>query len=193
MVNSVRHRPSGRRYTIPVRVEPRRVAPTESPPLVPEDESPPPRQPVRTAAPDPSEREDWQDRALRLQADMDNYRKRQRRIAQEQAQADRDRLLTEVLSVADNLDRALATAAEPTPVRQGVLLARDELLRLLKGYEVERLDVQGRPFDPHWHQAVAVVPAGERGVMPGTVVRVERAGYRRGERLLRPAHVVVAQ
>ena len=113
--------------------------------------------------------------------------------AQDQAQADQDRLLNDVLSVADNLDRALAQAEEPTPVRRGVALAREELLRTLARYEVERMEAQGAAFDAHWHEAVAVVPAGNHASTPGTVVRVEQAGYRRGDRLLRPAQVVVAQ
>ena len=194
MANSAKPRRSGHRYTIPVRMEPRRAASTGAPPNMPEVEPPAPiREPVRTAVSDPSGQGDWRDRALRLQAEMDNYRKRQRRGAQEQARADQGRLLVDVLSVADNLDRALAAAAEPSPVRQGVELARDDLLRILIQHDVARLDVQGKPFDPHWHQAVNVVSAGEYGVTPGTIVRVERAGYRRGEQLLRPAHVVVAQ
>ena len=93
--------------------------------------------------------EEWRDRALRMQADMDNYRKRQRRIAQEQAQANQERLLRDILRVADNLDRALSPgdgqrsgrAGDSNGLRQGVELTRDELLRI-----EDELD--GPPADP---------------------------------------------
>lgn len=159
------------------------------------------------------EREDssiaWRDRALRLQAEMDNYRKRQRRIAQEEAQAGQERLLRDVLSLADNLDRALAAAPQRPgglgtsdrrdagALRQGVELTRDDLLRLLARHGLERFEALGEPFDPAWHEAVHVVPARALGVEPGTVVEQVQPGYRkRGDahdgQLFRPAQVVVA-
>ena len=144
----------------------------------------------------------WRDRALRLQAEMDNYRKRQRRIAQEEAQAGQERLLRDVLRVADNLDRTLDAgrpdAPAPTaPLRRGVELTRDDLLRVLAQHGVERFEALGEPFDPAWHEAVHVVSARALGVEPGTVVEQVQSGYRRhdavhGERLFRPAQVVVA-
>jgi len=141
-----------------------------------------------------SEGDKWRERALRLQAEMDNYRRRQRRAAQEAARAEQERLLEDVLGVADNLERILA-AGQPDSgaIRQGVALTRDELMRVLNKHDVERFEAQGSPFDPAWHEAVHVVPAGALGVKPGTVVEVVRSGYRRGERLLRPAQVVVAK
>jgi molecular chaperone GrpE len=150
----------------------------------------------------------WRDSALRLQAEMDNYRKRQRRIAQEEAQASQERLLHDVLRVADNLDRtlaagrqqALASAAPQRPsgpgtsngLRQGVELTRDDLLRVLAKHGIERFDALGEPFDPAWHEAVHVVSAWALRVEPGTVVEQVQWGYRKGERLFRPAQVVVA-
>jgi molecular chaperone GrpE len=143
----------------------------------------------------------WRDRALRLQAEMDNYRKRQRRIAQEEAQASRDRLLRDVLRVADNLDRTLAAArrteaprSDSDALREGVELTRDELLRVLADHGLERFDALGEPFDPAWHEAVHVVSARALGVEPGTVVEQVQPGYRARDtaRLFRPAQVVVA-
>lgn len=140
---------------------------------------------------------------------MDNYRKRQRRIAQEEAQASQERLLRDVLSLADNLDRALAAAPQRPgglgtsdrrdagALRQGVELTRDDLLRLLARHGLERFEALGEPFDPAWHEAVHVVPARALGVEPGTVVEQVQPGYRkRGDahdgQLFRPAQVVVA-
>jgi molecular chaperone GrpE len=130
---------------------------------------------------------------LRLQAEMDNYRKRQQRIAQEQARTDQERLLSEILVIADDLDRALATAQADLPLRRGVALTRDKLSRLLHKYDVERVPARDMPFDPNWHEAIDVVSASDLGVEGGVVVEVMQSGYRRGERLLRPARVVVAQ
>jgi molecular chaperone GrpE len=101
-------------------------------------------------------------------------------------------LLSDMLSVADNLDRALAAAKEDNVLRQGVALTRDELLRVLAKYDVKRLEAHGKPFDPHVHDAVSVVPADQVGVQPGIIVEVMESGYRWEERLLRPARVVVA-
>jgi molecular chaperone GrpE len=149
-----------------------------------------------TAGPEGSQ--GWQDRALRLQAEMDTFRRHQRRIAKDQIRIDQERLLSEMLSVVDNLDRTLAAAQDaPQPLdaslRQGVALTRNQLLHLLDRYDVQRIHAYGKSFDPHWHKAVAVVPAGELGVETGTVIQVTQSGYRRGERLFRPASVVVAQ
>jgi molecular chaperone GrpE len=158
----------------------------------------------------------WRERALRLQAEMDNYRKRQQRLAREEAQADQDRLLRDVLRVADNLDRTLAAGEQDAPpvrqrpgepgpsglgasgrrdagaLRQGVALTRDDLLRILAQHGVERFEALGEPFDPAWHEAVHVVSARALGVEPGTVVDQVQAGYRKHARLFRPAQVVVA-
>jgi molecular chaperone GrpE len=135
---------------------------------------------------------EWQDRALRLQAEMENYRKRQQRRAQEQVRAEQERLLDDVFTLADNLERTLDAAEEDSPVRDGVALTYDELLRVLRKYGVERIDAEGEPFDPTWHEAVGVVSANGLGVEVGIVVSEAQAGYRRDGRLLRPARVIVA-
>lgn len=124
---------------------------------------------------------------------MENFRRRQRRIAQEQTREEQARLLSDILTIADNLERTLAAVGEEAAIRRGVELTRDELVRILGKYGVERLAVGHEPFDPAWHEAVGVTSANDLGVEPGTVAEVVRAGYRRGERLLRPARVVVAQ
>ena len=124
---------------------------------------------------------------------MENYRKRQRRIAQDEAQKVQDRLLLDVLVVADNLERTLDVASADTSLRQGVEITRDGMLQLLRRHSVEPIHAHRQPFDPQWHEAVDVVSAARLGVEPGTVVEVKRSGYLRGERLFRPARVVVAQ
>lgn len=135
---------------------------------------------------------DWRDRALRLQAEMENFRKRQQRLAQEQIAAEREHLLRGVLTTADNLERALAEAPQQDELRRGVELTYNALRQWLKQHGVERMTVKGETFDPAWHDAVTTVPRERYGVAPQTVVEEMEAGYRLDGRLLRPAKVVVA-
>lgn len=135
---------------------------------------------------------DWRDMALRLQAEMDNFRKRQQRLAQEQIASDRERLLRGVLPLADNLERALAHKDGQDGLRQGVVITHNALLQWLKQQGVERLDAAGKPFDPAWHDAISTVPASHYDAEPQTVAAVSEAGYRLHDRVLRPAKVIVA-
>ena len=137
--------------------------------------------------------DEWRDRALRLQAEMDNFRKRQQRLADERVTLDRERLLRAFLGVADDLDRALrADGTDVESLRQGVDLTHKSLVRVLSQEGAERIEAVHQTFDPQWHEAVATVPHREAGVEPDTVVEVVQAGYRLGDRLLRPARVLVA-
>jgi molecular chaperone GrpE len=150
------------------------------------------------------ELEEWRERALRLQADMENYRKRQQRVAQEQIGQERNRLLNAFLDVVDDLERALAVPAgddglpggessrDGGGLRRGVELTHRAAMQLLKKEGVTAIEAEHQPFDPNWHDAVATVPRDGSGLVPGTVIRVVEPGYRLGEQLLRPAKVVVA-
>jgi molecular chaperone GrpE len=139
------------------------------------------------------EQVDWQDRALRLQAEMENYRRRQQRLAQDQIQAERERLLQALLEIVDDLERALATPSrDGGGLHEGVQLTHRAALQRLKKEGVEQIEAQDRPFDPAWHDAVSTVPGRQWGIAPDTVVKVLEPGYRLGDRLLRPARVVVA-
>lgn len=135
----------------------------------------------------------WRDRALRLQAEMENFRKRQQRLAEERTAADRERLLRAFLGVADDLERALQTdGTDAESLRKGVGLTYRSLMRILDREGAEPIEAAGQPFDPAWHEAVGTVPYQYAGVEPDTVVQVVEAGYRLGDRLLRPARVIVA-
>jgi molecular chaperone GrpE len=136
---------------------------------------------------------DWQDLALRLQAEMDNYRKRQQRLAQDQIEAERQRLLRGFLPIVDDLERALKAPAGNEPgLREGVHLTHRALLQRLGQEGVEKILPQNQPFDPNWHEAISAVPHDGSGVGPGTVIQVLEPGYRLGNHLLRPARVIVA-
>jgi molecular chaperone GrpE len=136
---------------------------------------------------------DWYDRALRLQAEMENYRKRQQRLAQDQIESEHHRLLRAFLGVVDDLERALeAPIGDGEGLRQGVQMTHRAALQLLEREGVEQIRAEYRPFDPAWQEAVSTMAHGHAGAEPDTVVQVVEPGYRLGDQLLRPAKVVVA-
>ncbi len=136
---------------------------------------------------------EWRDRALRLQAEMENFRKRQRRQAEARVAEERERLLRAFLLVDDDLQRALsADVTSLEDLRQGVQMTRQTLRQILAQEGVESIDAEGQPFDTRWHEAVGSVSHRVAGVPPETVAHVVQPGYRIGERLLRPARVIVA-
>jgi molecular chaperone GrpE len=147
-------------------------------------------QPARQAP--QADGQDWRDRALRLQAEMDNFRKRQQRLAQDEIQSERQRLLRDFLPIVDDLERALAAARDGGGLREGVELTHRAALQLLRREGVERIEDRGHDFDPSWHEAVTTVDHRQAGVPPNVIVEVLAPGYRYGEQLLRPARVVVA-
>ncbi len=193
---------------VPIRIKEAQLKEDSRPPAVsvveealpPVVEGPEPRSsfpPSEEEMPSPvSEEEEtdlWRDRALRLEAEMDNFRKRQRRLADDQIAAERERLLRSFLSVTDDLARALGAGDTDVPgIRQGVELTYQNMMRLLKREGVEEVAAEGEPFDPAWHEATGTVPCQAVGLEPDTVAQVVRSGYRLDGRLLRPAQVIVA-
>ncbi len=145
-----------------------------------------------------NEPEEWRDRALRLQAEMENYRKRQQRNAQNQIGQERARLLNAFLGIVDDLERALAApdGDDALPcgegLRRGVELTHRAAMQLLQKEGAAAIAAEQQPFDPNWHEAVATVPRNGSQVAPGTVVQVVEPGYRLDDQLLRPAKVIVA-
>ena len=135
------------------------------------------------------------DRNLRLQAEFDNYRKRQQREREEIHRQAKERLLQEVPDVLDNLERALrhagAPEAAPESLAQGVELVARQLQEILARFGVEPMNALGAIFDPHRHEAMARVPTA--GDPPdGTVVEEFRRGWLIDGKVLRPALVAVA-
>lgn len=133
---------------------------------------------------------DWRVQALRLQAEMDGFRKRQTQRAEAAIAAERERLLRLMLSVADNLTRVLNHSRPGDPALwHGVDLTHRELMRQLQAEGVRPIQAVGQPFDPQWHEALAVRPA---RAPSGTVIEEVETGYQLNGKLLRPARVVVA-
>ena len=139
------------------------------------------------------------DRLLRAHAEMDNLRKRTERDKEDMAKYAISKFAREVLSVGDNLQRAIeavpAGAAEEDPALKalidGVSMTEREFLNVLERHGVKRIDPAGEPFNPHQHQAMTEMENPE--VAPGTVVQVYQPGYILEDRVLRPAMVVVAK
>ncbi len=140
-----------------------------------------------------AEREDLYDRLLRKSAEFDNYRKRIDKERREQAEWAAADVLTDVLSVLDDFDRALAVDAPPEAqvYRTGVELIHRQLGEMLRKRGLVAVDTVGLDFDPHLHQAVAYDES--PGAREGEVIGELRKGYRLGDRLLRPALVRVAK
>jgi len=133
---------------------------------------------------------DWREKALRLQAEMENFRKRQTRRANEAIEHERERLFRLFLPVADNLARALSHQhQDDESLRQGVELTHRQFMRLLETEGISRLETVDQPFDPEWHEAISAIPAPAKS---GTIIEEIEAGYKLGDKLLRPAKVVVA-
>jgi molecular chaperone GrpE len=139
------------------------------------------------------ERAEFYDRLLRKTAEFDNYRKRIERERREQADQAVIDLLQELLLVVDDFDRALTVEAGESAVnyRKGIELIHAKLNDLLTKNGVRPMDVLGEDFDPNLHQAVIHEVSPEH--REGEVIGELRRGYRRGDRLLRPAMVKVAK
>jgi molecular chaperone GrpE len=137
------------------------------------------------------EKNETRDRMLRIAAEFENYKKRVRKEQTEAEVKVTERLLRDFLEVLDNLERAAAAdSADPKVVQQGVQLVARLFQSKLERYEVKTFEAKGQAFDPRVHDAISQVPTAD--APPGSVVSEVQRGYRIGERLLRPAMVVVA-
>ncbi|HEY85540.1 MAG TPA: nucleotide exchange factor GrpE [Chloroflexi bacterium] len=146
------------------------------------------RDEIKTPA---SDEVNWKTAARQLRADMDNFRRRQTRRADESIAAERERLLRRFLPLADGLERALYhSAQDDASLQEGVEALSRQLMNLLKAEGVTPIEALAQPFDPELHEAIATVPADAEA---GTIVDQIESGYKLKDKLLRPAKVVVAQ
>jgi molecular chaperone GrpE len=126
----------------------------------------------------------------RVAADFDNYRKRMARDHEALVARAAERLVKELLPVLDDLERALVAAAEheEAKLEEGVRLVHRELAQVLAREGLVAVDTDGT-FDPHEHEALLTQPSDED---EGAILEVIQKGYRLGDRVLRPARVVVS-
>jgi molecular chaperone GrpE len=138
-----------------------------------------------------AERDQYLELAQRTQAEFENYRKRTASQAAQAGERAKVGLLRELLPVVDNLERALASAAEDEgPLAEGVKLVLTDLQGVLAREGVEALEPVGERFDPTVHEALSTRP--EDGSESGLVVEVVEKGYRTRDSVIRPARVVVS-
>ncbi len=152
-------------------------------------ESAPPPDPLSEMR---GERDRYREQMLRTAADFDNFRKRMRKEIEEQRLRGREEMLREMLPVFDNFERALAhgSGGDAVAVVEGLLMVHKLLADTLQRLGVAAIEETGVPFDPAIHDALQQEPTSEAA--PGMVLRVVTKGYRAGDRLVRPASVVVA-
>jgi molecular chaperone GrpE len=135
------------------------------------------------------------DAALRAQAEALNARRRSEQDVEKARKFALERFAGEMLSVVDNLERALeATGDDPDAVKataEGVDLTLKGLLDVFSRFNIEQVDPQAEPFDPNLHQAITMVPNPD--MEPNTVMDVMQKGYTLSGRLIRPAMVVVSK
>ncbi len=137
-----------------------------------------------------SERDAALDNWKRTAADFDNFRKRALREREEYVTLANERLVKELLPILDDLERALVAAAEheEAVLEEGVRLVFRSLAGLLERQGLEEIDAAGM-FDPHVHEALLSQPSEAE---EGSVIDVVQKGYKLGDRVVRPARVVVA-
>jgi molecular chaperone GrpE len=147
-----------------------------------------------------NENADLKDRALRTMAEMENLRRRTGKEIKDARQYAVSGFARDVLTVSDNLRRALDALPEDdrknadagiASLIEGVEMIERDLLNQLEKNGVKKLEPEGQKFDPNFHQAMFEVPNTE--VPNNTVVQVVQAGYVIGERVLRPAMVGVSK
>lgn len=138
------------------------------------------------------------DKVLRGLADLDNMRKRTEKEKEETARYAIAKFARDVVNVADNFERAVASVPADAKVDNpalvnlvdGVSLTEREFMNVLERHGVTRIAPQGEPFNPHHHQAV--METNDPSVPAGTVLQVFQPGYLIEDRVLRPAMVVVS-
>jgi len=141
-------------------------------------------------------KENW-DKFLRAAADLENYRRRTKRDLDDARAEAKTRVLKEMLPVIDNLERAVAhaedaaNAGDLAAIVDGVRLVLRQFGTALERSDVHAVEADGQPFDPNVHEAISQQETADKPA--GTVLNVLQRGYKLGDRLLRPALVVVAK
>jgi molecular chaperone GrpE len=139
---------------------------------------------------EPQPGQEVDDRLLRLAADFENYKKRAARERSEYIALANERLIAELIPILDDLERALAAAEQhqEAQLEEGVALVHRSLASLLERHGVQPIETEGK-FDPHVHEALLSQPSEAE---EGSVIDVVQKGYKLGDRVVRPARVVVA-
>jgi molecular chaperone GrpE len=164
----------------------------------PEEQEPNVEETVEATAAEPEvqppepEEEPLRGQLLRLQADFDNFRKRTQRERSELFLFANESLFLEMLPVIDHFEMGLKSAEghkADASVTEGFQMVYNQLMDVLKKFNVTPIDAIGEPFNPHRHEAITHLPSDKPAE---TVIEQVRRGYMLGEKLLRAAQVVVS-
>ena len=139
-----------------------------------------------------AEEEPLRDQLLRLRADFDNFRKRTQRERSELFLMANETLFLEMLPVIDHFEMGFKSAEEhktDCSVTEGFRMVYNQLLDVLKKFNVTAIDTIGEAFDPHRHESLLHMPSDKPA---GTVIEQIRRGYMLGDKLLRAAQVIVS-
>ena len=132
---------------------------------------------------------------LRMQADMENLRKRLVREHEKARRRTLERFMSDLLPVRDSLERGLEAAADPAAtvdaLKEGKQLIMKMLTKAMGDHGLQTIDPAGEPFDPEKHEAMTMLPSADHD--ENTVIEVLEKGYQLYERLIRPAKVVVSR
>jgi molecular chaperone GrpE len=139
-----------------------------------------------------AQRDEYLDLLQRTKADFENYRKRAVRDQERLVAHAHERLVKELLPVLDDLERALEAAErhEEATLVDGVKLVQKSLRKALEKEGLAEIETEGG-FDPHVHEAMLTQPG--NGAEAGSVIEVVQRGYRLGDKVVRPARVIVAE
>jgi molecular chaperone GrpE len=152
--------------------------------------TPPPDQPEPDKGELVAELERIEDRYKRALADLDNYRKRAAREMETRVAAAEETIIGDWLDVVDSLERAMQMEADG-PCRAGLGAVLEQMNSVLAREGVHRVGAPGDRFDPEQHSAIAVQDSPESPDQ--TILAVQRSGFALGDRVIRPAQVVVAR
>ena len=142
-----------------------------------------------------TEIESLKDKYLRQVAEFDNYRKRTLKEKTELILNGGEKVLSALLPVLDDLDRAMQNIEKSNDVetlKEGVTLIIDKLTKILQGQGLQKMDTVGKEFDTDFHEAVALIPAPEEA-QKNHVIDCVQPGYMLNEKVIRHAKVVVGQ
>ncbi|MBT8069214.1 MAG: nucleotide exchange factor GrpE [Xanthomonadales bacterium] len=132
---------------------------------------------------------------LRMQADMENLRKRLVREHEKSRRRTLERFMSDLLPVRDSLERGLEAAEDPAAtveaLKEGKQLIMKMLTKAMGDHGLETIDPLGEPFNPEKHEAMTMLPSAEHA--ENTVIDVLEKGYQLHDRLIRPAKVVVSR
>ena len=135
------------------------------------------------------------DQALRAQAEVQNVKRRARQDVEKAHKFALDKFVESLLPVVDSLEKGIESAEQAEGSHEGIKEGMELTLKLfldtLTRFGVKPVNPEGEPFDPHFHQAMSLVP--DPDVEPNTVLDVFQKGYTLNERVVRPAMVVVSK